>query len=443
MDSTRLVAYEIIYEVLENNAYINIALNKGLKSRNPDVSDRRLISMLVYGTVSYKLTLDHIIEKFSERSINAINKRIRNVLRLGVFQLVYSKFIPAYSACNESVQLAKKLSNKNVAGFVNAVLRNISRSGHPLELPDKNSHPVEYLSLKYSISEEIVRKIISVFGMEQAELFCSASLERPDLFISVNTNVTNVESLLVSLTKQGFEAEIIDSKEPVLKLKSGSGLFDTSEFEQGAFFVMDEGAVLPINALEPKPGSFILDCCAAPGGKTMVISQRMNGTGRILAMDVHPHKIDLMEKNFQRAGRNNIECVVQDARVLREDLVESADGVLLDVPCSGLGIIRRKPDIKWNYKSDPELIRLQKEILDNCCNYVKKGGTLVYSTCTVLPEENEDRIKTFLKEHQEFELAPYQFEPGMITPYENGTFVNTYPHIHGTDGFFTAKMVKR
>lgn len=443
MDSPRQTAYEIIYDVLENNAYVNIALNKVRRNRKADAAERRFVSMLVYGTVSYKLTLDRIIERFSKRSVNSIDKKIRNVLRLGVFQLVFSKFIPAYSACNETVDLAKRLSHPKVAGFVNGVMRSIARSEQPLVLPDKAKEPVEYLSLKYSMSEKIIRKLIPVFGLEETEQFCAACLERPDLYIRVNTLVTDPDTLLQSLIKQGFEAEKSAAEEAVLKLKSASGLFDTPEFNRGAFVVMDESASLPVKALDPKPGSVVFDCCAAPGGKTMALSEMMQDTGRILAMDIHKHKVDLMEETFRKAGRKNIECTVHDARVLIEDLKESADGVLLDVPCTGLGIIRRKPDIKWNYEDEPELLRLQKDILDTCCMYVKPGGALVYSTCTVLPEENEDRIKEFLKEHPNFELGEIRYEPGKITRYATGSFVNTYPHVHGTDGFFAAKLIRR
>lgn len=442
MDSSRRTAYEIIYDVLENNAYVNIALNKGLKNRALEAGERRFTSMLVYGTVSYKLSLDHIIERFTGRRMNAIDKRIRNILRLGVFQLVFCDSVPAYSACNESVNLAKVLSNKKAVGFVNGVLRNISRSDNPLELPVRNNNPEKYLSLKYSMSEEIIRKISNVLGLEQTEAFCKACLERPDLFIGVNTIKTDPGALQESLQEQGFEVDVSDFDPYVLRLKSSSGLFDTKEFAKGAFFVMDESAVLPVKALNPKPGQTVLDCCAAPGGKTSVISRMMDNTGTVLAMDIHKHKIDLMEKTFKKEGLENIHCMVQDARILNEEFVGRADCVLLDVPCSGLGIIRRKPDIKWNYKEDSDLYRLQKQILDTCSNYVKKGGTLVYSTCTILPEENEDRIKEFLHENPDFKLEPFRFENGVMTDYGTGTFVHTYPHINGTDGFFTAKMVK-
>ena len=194
---------------------------------------------------------------------------------------------------------------------------------------------------------------------------------------------------------------------------------------------MDESASLPVS-VDPKPGPWF-STVVPPGGKRC-LSEMMQDTGRILAMDIHKHKVDLMEETFRKAGRKNIECTVHDARVLIEDLKESADGVLLDVPCTGLGIIRRKPDIKWNYEDEPELLRLQKDILDTCCMYVKPGGALVYSTCTVLPEENEDRIKEFLKEHPNFELEKF------VTNRKDNkicyrSFVNTYPHVHGTDGF--------
>ncbi len=442
MDQARKNAYEIIYDVLEKNAYTNIALNTVLKKSEFDLRERKLVSMLVYGTISYKYTIDRILEKFTKRSINSIDKRVRNILRLGTFQLVFCDSIPDYPACNESVSLAKLVTNKSASGFINAVLRNIARSDNRLELPDKEQKPVEFLSLKYSMSEEIIKKLMVAFNLEQTESFCEACLQKPDLFIRINNFKTQIDIVTDSLSSKGFNVKSVESDLLTLRIEGSAGLFDTDEFKEGLFYVMDESAVLPVMALNPKPGQNILDCCAGPGGKTCVISQMMLNSGYILAMDIHKHKIDLMDKTFKKLGIKNIECKVNDARIFDSNLENTADGVLLDVPCSGLGIIRRKPDIKWNYKANPELYQLQREILYNCSRYVKKGGVLVYSTCTVLPEENELHIKDFLATHKEFRLEKLNFENTVCTEHQEGTWINTYPHINGTDGFFVAKMVK-
>ena len=423
MDINRKTAFDVLMDVEKNGAYSNLSLNSFIEKNRPD--SPAFVRELVYGVLRNRMLLDSFLGQLIPSGLKKIKKQDLTLLRMGVYQLSYMKSVPEYAAVSETVNMSKKLA-RGRERFINGVLRGYLRNRQQLVLPDREVNLEEYLSIVYSSERWIVRLWTDAYGAEKTEALLKASNETPELAVRVNLMKTDRKSLKEKLEALGFEAAESEVSDRALLVK-GSGLLDTEPYREGMFSVQDEASILTSDALEAKPGDCIADVCAAPGGKTFATAELMAGKGVIYAMDKYEHKLKLMEAQAKRAGIENIRLLKHDSTEPVEGLKERMDKVLADVPCSGLGVIRRKPEIKYKGMQDlDELIERQRQILQAAASYVKAGGTLVYSTCTINPVENEKQIVEFLRGNKEFKAL----EQKQLLP--DG----------GTDGFFICRMRK-
>ena len=407
----RDAALRVLFETEKNGAYLNIALRDILKDKKISPRDKALATELATGVMRHKLYLDNIISHLSSIKMKKLSLWILNILRIGIYSERFLDKIPVSATVNECVRLARRYGHSASAGFVNAVLRKAEKSGD--FLPQDTSSD-EYLSIKYSLPVWLV-SMWRTQGYGE-ELFC-AMLEKPEVFVRLNTLKAN--SLDGDFIK-------VDNIPHAYKYTGAGSAENTEEFSSGLITVQDIASQMAVNLLGVKENQTNLDLCAAPGGKTTYMAQLMQNTGKLISCDVHEHKKELIENNLKRLGITNTTVTVNDASVFKKDFCDNFDCVLADVPCSGLGIIRRKPDIKWtkSTESASELISLQRQILSNAAKYVKKGGRLMFSTCTLNVSENEENVKYFLENNSDFTLIE---EPVKFTPCDNGS-----------DGFFAA-----
>ncbi|WP_459076779.1 16S rRNA (cytosine(967)-C(5))-methyltransferase RsmB [Herbivorax alkaliphila] len=444
MDKTRETVIKILYDIDNKGAYSNISLSKHLESGNFKDIDRAFITEMVYGILKWRLTIDFIISSFSKIRLKKVSSWILNILRLGVYQLVFTDRIPVSAACDESVKLAKRYGHVASSKYVNGVLRNISRNKNKIKYPNRKDNLVKFLSVSYSHPIWMVDNWLKRYGEEFTEELLKSNNETPSFTIRVNTLKISKTDLKKSLEEEGFEVDEGRYAKDALAIKNPKSLQKIDAFTKGYFQVQDESSMLVGRVLNPESGDVVLDVCSAPGGKSTHLAQLMNNRGRIVARDIYKHKIKLINQAAKRLGINIIEAEVFDAGVLDEKLKDSMDKVLVDAPCTGLGIVRRKPDIKWAEKKEgkSEIIKLQKKILSTSSKYVKKGGIIVYSTCTIEPEENQHVVEEFLKNNEEFSLEDISEDlPELVT--EKRGFIQFYTNKHEIDGFFIAKMKKR
>ncbi|EOD01317.1 16S rRNA (cytosine(967)-C(5))-methyltransferase RsmB [Caldisalinibacter kiritimatiensis] len=443
--NAREIAIKVLYEVNEKGAYSNISINRNV-SIEIEKNDEDFIRELVYGVLENKLYIDWVIKSFSKVKFKKIAPMIKQILRIGVYQLLFMDKIPDSAAVNESVNLAKKYGHRKVYGFVNGVLRNIARNKNNIELPDKKEEPIKYLSIKYSHPEWLIKRWIKVYGFKFTKDLCKANNETPKLNIRVNTLKISRNELAKILIEKGFDVERTKYATDGLIVHNPTKITGLNEFRNGLFQIQDESSMLVAQILKPEENSLVIDVCSAPGGKTTHIAQKMNNKGKIIARDIYRHKLNLVNDNAKRLGIKIIETQQHDALKLDDELLGKADYCLVDAPCSGLGLIRRKPEIKWNKKEDDihSIIKLQYDILVNSSKYLKQGGILVYSTCTIEKEENIKLINRFLKNNSQFKLIGFD---NMIENCENFKtsdkgYIEIYPNINSMDGFFICKMVK-
>ncbi len=428
MSTARQTALKILYSVEFEGAYSNLKIKSELLKAELNSKDRSLATMLVYGVISRKIALDSVIKKYSSVKINKLSKYVLLILRLGIYQLLFCDKIPESASVNESVKLAGKFAPKS-RGFVNGILRSVQRGGYEF----KNS------AEELSYPENIYNKWCEDFGQEKAESIMMALNQSPKMTVRANYLKNTRDGLIKRLSDEGAFAEADLLYERSVRV-SGLDVSKSKAFLDGCFTVQDTSAQLSAYVLSPKKGDTVLDMCASPGGKTTHIAELMENEGRVLAFDIYEHKIKLIEENAKRLGLSIIEAKIMDSSVLDEDLCEKFDCVLADVPCSGLGIIRRKSDIKYNAEFNDKLYDLQGKILDCASKYVKTGGVLVYSTCTLNKYENELRIEKFLKENPNFSAVDISDKINSKTA-QSG-YVTIFPDEYDADGFFIAKLKK-
>ncbi len=427
MDRARAAAVKVVFEVNERGAYSNVALAKILRTEKFSDIDRRFCTELVYGTVKVGDSIDWIISKYINRPLKKIDPKIAAILRVGIYQIFFLDRVPSSAAVNESVEIAKKISIGS-SKFVNAVLRSAVRETEKATFPTGDT--AEAIALSMFHPQWLVERWIEQFGIEQTKAICLADNKEPPLVLRVNTLRASRTELLENLKNQNIIARPSTLTEEGIIIDSGAGSLDNlAILQQGLCQVQDESSMLVARELNPQHGEFIIDCCAAPGGKTTHIAELMNNAGHILAVDIHEHKIKQINTNAARLGIKIIEPLLLDARKIGTKFADKADRVLVDAPCSGLGVLRRKADLRW--KKTPaelkELPKLQSEILNSAAQALKSGGTLIYSTCTLEKSENEGVVNKFVENHSNFKLEKKK---------------TLMPHIDGTDGFFIAKLRK-
>ena len=440
--NAREVALRIINDIYNNGAYSNIALARELGRQSLTEQDRRFTTELVYGTIKAGETLDWMVGRYVNRSLDKISPVILNIIRLGMYQLFFLDKVPASAACNQSVELAKKYGHVGTVKFVNGVLRNAARNPERVVYPDKEAELERYLALKYFHPQWIVKRWIERLGREQTEALCEINNSTPFLSLRTNTLKVSREELLQILFQEGVEASPSEQVPEGVICRTFPSLSSLKSLQNGLFQIQDESSMLVAHVMDPKPGELIMDVCAAPGGKSTHIAALMGGQGTVIAGDVHEHKLSLIQENAERSGINNIKVKAWDATQIGEMYPQIADRVLVDAPCSGLGVLRRKPDSRWRKSEEmiQELSQLQQLILNNAAQCVKVGGVLVYSTCTTEPEENQQVIENFLTQSEgRFILQ----NAGQFLPQKRKEdMVQIWPHVDKMDGFFIGRLLR-
>ncbi len=443
----REATLKILYDIDKNNAYTNITLKKHLKTFSFAPIDNNFITELIYGIVKHRITIDYIIEQFSSIKIKKISPWILNILRMGIYQISFLDRVPDSAACNESVKLAQKYGHSSSARYVNGVLRNISRNKTSIKYPNREEDLIGFLSVVYSHPEWLIKEWINVYGVDFTESLCKANNERPDLSIRTNTLKISAAELIDRLKSNDIKAQQGKYHTDAVVVQNIGNIEKMDEYKEGLFYPQDESSMFVSTVVDPKPDSFVIDVCCAPGGKTTHMAQLMNNKGTAIGFDIHEHKISLVKRTGKRLGISIIEAIFHDATLEETKYIEKADSVLVDAPCSGLGIIRRKPDIKWNCedKSMEDLVALQKRILSISSKYVKKGGILVYSTCTINDKENIEVAKDFLENNPDFELEDITgyFPDSLKKDTMKKGYVQFFPNVDGIDGFFICKMKRK
>lgn len=449
----------ILLEVTRDGEYSHVALRNVLnKYQYLDKKERAFITRVTEGTLERMIELDYIINQFSKVKVNKMKPVIRNIIRSAVYQLKYMDSVPNSAACNEAVKLATKKGFSNLKGFVNGVLRNIERNLESITYPEE-TNLTEYLHIKYSMPKWILEQWLPKYDRETVETMLADFQKEKPTTIRCNLNQMSKEELVSELEAEGVKVEEHPYLPYALLISGYDYLADLKTFQQGAFHVQDISSMLVSHIADPKTDDSVIDVCAAPGGKALHMAELLQGTGHVEARDLTDYKVHLIQENIMRSGMNNIEAVRWDATVLDENSVEKADIVIADLPCSGLGVLGKKTDLKYKMteETQTDLVALQRDILSNVKAYVKPGGTLIYSTCTIHDAENEGNVEWFLKENPDYELIAVQDRlcDELRAGVARGTWgeqlgknvvregcLQLLPGVHESDGFFIAKFKK-
>ncbi|MDO5538797.1 MAG: 16S rRNA (cytosine(967)-C(5))-methyltransferase RsmB [Eubacteriales bacterium] len=442
--NTREIIMGTLMAVTEEGQYCHVILREVLeKYQYLEKRDRAFISRVVEGTIENMIQIDYILDQFSSVKVRDMKPYIRNLLRMSVYQIKFMDGVPDSAVCNEAVKLAQKKGFYTLKGFVNGVLRNTARNIDHVVFPDPSKTPRKYLSVRYSMPEWILQNWLAQFEFETIEKICKAMEKESKTCIRCNLSRATKEKTIEKLREQNVTVKEVPYLDYALEISDYNYLQALNAFKEGLFQVQDVSSMLVAEVAAPRWGNYCIDVCAAPGGKSLHLSDKLNGSGYVEARDLTDYKVAMMQDNLERTKRINMTAVRQDATVFDANSVEKADILLADLPCSGLGVIGRKPDIKYKMTETKqnELVKLQRKILDTVWSYVKPGGTLIYSTCTIGAQENQYNVKWFLDNY------PFRLES--IDPYLNEAlhsrttkagYLQLLPGIHGTDGFFIARF---
>ena len=441
MPNPRSTAFHILLKIETEGAYSNLALNHAIREQKLSGLDSAFVSALVYGVLERQITLDHIIRQYSKIPLRKIESKTKIILRMGLYQLLFMDKVPASAAVNESVNLAKKQKLQKSAGFINGILRSVTRTDPPYTLPDKKDK-IYYYSIKYSVPQELVRLWLNSYGESNTEKLLESLSGRPSLYARVNTLKTDKAALKERLAAEGVACEDVPLLPNALSLSGTGSIERLKAYKSGLFHIQDLSSQLCVHFLSPKPRDIMLDICSAPGGKAFTAAQYMENRGKLYACDLFDHKLKLIRDGASRLGITNIITNKRDGATGMP--LPLADKILCDVPCSGLGILSRKPEIRAKQELLPaDLPELQYKILCHSAQYLATGGTLVYSTCTLNPAENNENVARFLKEHPDFRGKPLTLPEGVTRAIEENAYeITLMPHTAGTDGFYIAALTK-
>ncbi len=444
MPGAREAALRALLHVEEGKGYSNLVLDGTLRDFPGDPRDRALATALFYGVLERRITLDYIVGLFSRIPVRRLSPAVREILRMGVYQIRYFERIPPSAAVDESVKLAKSAGEKRAAGFVNAVLRSLLREPGRVRLPEAGKNPLRRLSVAYSCPEELIALWRKAYGEDRAERLLKSLAGRPDLFVRVNNTRASEEQLLERMRAEGVSASPVPWPDGALRLSGPGEIRRGACHREGLFHVQDLSSQICCRLLDPRPGERIADVCAAPGGKSFTLAERMGNRGAVFAFDRTEGRVGLIREGAWRLGLSVVHAAVRDAADPPGDPPEPFDRVLCDVPCSGLGVLRRKPEIRYNFlPAIDSLPDLQYRILCRSSSLVKNGGVLFYSTCTLNPGENSEVAARFLREHPAFGPWPLQASGMPARAVEEPAHQLTLmPYAHGTDGFFVAAFQK-
>lgn len=438
--SARRLCYDALYEILENGAYANLTMQKKFRLYALSVQDKHLATEIVYGVIRHYYQLSWILNQIASRPLNKIHPSVKILVFMGLYQIIYLDRVPDSAAVNESVKIARKVTHRGNAGFINAVLRTYLRGKDKFSDMSHLSEE-QKLSILYNEPVWLIRRMIHDYGREKAVSVFKAYNEVPDLVVRMNPLKISKKEFLLLLSREEIQAENLALVPDAFKITEGAGRFIEKILPRGLAYVQSVSSMLPAIVLGPEPGDNVLDMCAAPGGKTTEIAEIMRNKGHISAWDLYPHKIRLIKQNAERQGVTIIEASVHDALSPDSGLARQPDKILLDAPCSGLGVLGHKPELRLRRSEDSlkEFPPLQAGLLNRAAALLKKDGTLVYSTCTINPDENEKTVRFFLKKHPEF--RPVEFTLRGIGPSRDGMKLIFPDDVHN-DGFFISKMKK-
>lgn len=439
--NVRDAALTILLTVDKHQAYSNLLLNQTIqKYKITDAKDRGLLTELAYGTLQHKMTLDYYLDPFIRGKVDLW---VRWLLRMSLYQMHYLTRIPAHAAVNEAVEIAKRRGHKGIASMVNGILRSILREG--VRSTDEIQDANERLAIATSHPQWLVNRWVESYGYEHTKAMLEENNVPPIQTVRVNTTKATVEKVVATLEREGVKSVRSEVMPECVHLLSGQAA-RTAAFKHGLITIQDESSMLPANVLNPQPGMKVLDMCAAPGGKTTHLAEKMQNEGSILAMDLHVKKLDLIDENTARLGLEIVQTAPLDGRKAAEFLPANGyDAILVDAPCSGLGVMKRKPDIKYTKREEDleSLQTIQLAILENAVKLLKPNGRLVYSTCTVDKRENEGTVEAFLEKHSDMELVPLENLPQQLVAKENTGMLQVFPQDFGSDGFFVAAFRKK
>lgn len=444
--NVREASLDALLKIHKNQTYSNLLLNDVINQKKLSKVDVPLYTQIVYGTLQQQRYIDFILESFSRKALDKLEPWVLVLLRLSIYQLKFLDRVPDHAVLNEAVTIAKRRGHKGISGMVNGILRSYLRNGEP-ELKEAGG-PLVQLAVKTSHPDWMIERWVNQFGWETAETAAEANNHPPGTSVRINPLRVTIEEAMTELQNEGLEVEISPLlPEEALRINRGSAAA-TRAFQDGRITIQDESSMMAGKVLAPNSGERILDACAAPGGKTTHLAEQMQNKGEVISIDLHEHKIRLIDQQAERLGLTNISARTGDARTLDSETLGSFDKILVDAPCSGLGVIRRKPDMKWTklQKDLERLIFIQKDILECVWKLLKPGGRLVYSTCTIDKYENEMQVKRFMGDHKDavadqgmFDRLPEEVKIDV----KDNFMLQLMPGKFGTDGFFVASLEKR
>ncbi len=446
IDRAREIALKIIVKIEKDEGYSNLVINEFVKENRNSLSDKDVafISEIVYGVITWKITLDEIIKKYSKIKLKKLSIWILNILRMSIYQIVFLDKIPKSAAVNEGVNLAKRYGHKASPNFTNAILRKVEKKDYKELFEIKDD--VERISKTTSMPIWIIKELNKNRNIKEVEEICINLNKKPKINIRVNKLKTSIQEVEKILTEEKIQYnKILEEMPEFLEIEKIKDIENNKFFKKGYFTVQDVSAGLTVKILSPKPNEIVLDACSAPGGKTTYIAEIMENKGKIVAGDIYEHRLNLINENCERLGISIVETKQIDGTIFQEDFYQKYDKILLDVPCLGIGVIRRKPDIKWQKTEEDvkEIIKVQENILKNCSRYLKPGGELVYSTCSILKEENEDIIEKFLNETNNFKIFDLENEVKEFKKYVTKKGFLSIKPSEKNDGFFICKLIKK
>ncbi len=438
-----MLALRVLSRVEQVRAFADLSLHAALARSELAAADRALATELVYGTLRWRGRLDFLLSTVSDRTLSDLDPLVRSSLRIGAYQLVFSDRIPAAAAVDESVRCIQAAGADRASGYVNAVLRRLAVEHEALALPPLASDPLGHLVHALSLPAWLAERWLAIFGKEEAAALAESLNRVPPRTLRANRLRTTRDSLLAELRERAPDAAACRIAPDGIVLGRGGDPGLDPAFREGRFTIQDEASQLVVELLDPRPGERVLDCCAAPGAKATAIAERIGDGGTVLALDRHERRLGLVMRDARRLGLGGLSAEVRDASQPLPERIGGFHRVLVDAPCSGLGSLRRNPDARWRVQPEDiqRLAELQTSILRSAAGALRPGGVLVYSTCTLLPEENERVVDAFLREHPSFRLAPPSELPQTLRAVaDESGFVRLLPHRHDTDGFFAARI---
>ena len=444
----REIILDILLELSKEGEYSNVLIAAVLdKYDYLDAKKKAFIKRVSEGTIERRIQIDYVLDQYSKTPVRKMKPLIRELLRMSAYQILFMEHIPDAAVCNEAVKLAKKRGFRTLQGYVNGVLRNIARGRETISYPDREKDATAYLSVCYSMPVWLVAHFQKVYGEEVCEKILQAYLERRTVSVRLREALTEEEQekLLAAWRKACVELQRHPYLPYAVELQKAAGIHRLAGYGEGLFAVQDVSSMLVVEAAGIRPGDTVIDVCAAPGGKTFHAADKLGGTGEVIACDVSRYKTDRIEENRKRLGVENVSVRVQDARLRDDSLLKRADVLLADVPCSGLGVIGRKQDIKYRVTAESlkEIQTLQKEILSNVIEYLKPGGIMMYSTCTMNPGENEEMVNWICDTFGLERVGMAGQMPKALAEEANQGMIQLLPGVHETDGFFLAKLRRK